>query len=245
MLAAGVATLRALTGAIDLDPACVAGHSLGEYSALVSAGAISFADAMRLVRLRGEAMQRAVADGESLMAAVIGLDDAEIESVCESVGRLGTTRQLQRARTGGDRGRKSAVLAAIEAAKEAGAKRALPLAVSVPAHTSLMAPAALVLGKALENTGLQMPMVPVMHNVDAQPATDLTDLAEKLVRQVAEPVRFVDCVEAMKGRGVTRVIECGPGSVLAGLVRRIDRGIETLSTGGLGALEKTIEALQA
>lgn len=245
MLAAGVATSRALDEALDVRPLCVAGHSLGEYSALVYAGAVSFADALRLVRLRGQAMQSAVPEGEGLMAAVLGLDDKTIESVCASVEGVAQPVNYNAPGQVVIAGEKGAVLAAIHAAKEAGAKRAMPLAVSVPAHSSLMAPAAKVLGEALEATNLQMPSVPVIHNVDAKAAVDLAELSLKLIRQVAEPVRFVDCVQAMKDMGVNRMIECGPGSVLSGLVRRIDRDIHILSAGGLAALEKTTEALQA
>ena len=245
MLVAGVATARALGESVDLNPICVAGHSLGEYSALVYSGALSFADALRLVRLRGKAMQSAVPEGEGLMAAVLGLDDETIESVCASVEGVAQAVNYNAPGQVVIAGGREAVLAAAEAAKEAGAKRAMPLAVSVPAHSSLMAPAAEALGEALEGTQFQMPSVPVIHNVDAKAAEDLAALSLKLIGQVAEPVRFVDCVKTMQGMGVNRMIECGPGSVLAGLVRRIDRSIETLSGGGLGALEKTIGALQA
>lgn len=245
MLVAGVATARALGEAVDLNPLCVSGHSLGEYSALVYGGAISFADALRLVRLRGQAMQNAVPEGDGLMAAVLGLDDAAIKSVCASVKGVAQPVNYNAPGQVVIAGEKSAVSAAIEAAKAAGAKRAMQLAVSVPAHSSLMAPAGEVLGEALGAINIQMPSVPVIHNVDAKTAGDMTELRLKLVRQVAEPVRFVDCVRAMKGMGVNRMVECGPGSVLTGLVRRIDRDIGVLSAGGLGAIEKTIEALQA
>lgn len=244
MLVAGVATARALGESVHVNPICVAGHSLGEYSALVYAGAISFADALRLVRLRGQAMQSAVPEGEGLMAAVIGLDDEMIESVCVSVQGVAEAVNFNAPGQVVIAGEREAVLAAAEAAKEAGAKRAMPLAVSVPAHSSLMSPAAEVLGDALQATQLQMPSVPVIHNVDAKAAENLPELSLKLVAQVAQPVRFVDCVKSMQDAGVTRIIECGPGSVLAGLVRRIDRNIEVLSAGGLAALEKTIGALK-
>ncbi len=245
MLVAGVAASRALGGAVDLSPSCVAGHSLGEYSALVYGGAMSFVDALRVVRLRGQAMQNAVPERKGLMAAVLGLDDETIESVCASVQGVAQPVNYNAPGQVVVAGERAAVLAAIESAKGAGAKRAMPLAVSVPAHSSLMAPAKEVLGAALDEIDLQMPNVPVVHNVDAKTAGDLAELVFKLERQVAEPVRFVDCVQAMKGMGVTRMVECGPGSVLAGLVRRIDRDLQVLSAGGLGAMEKTIEALQA
>lgn len=243
LLAAGIATYRALGSALDLNLICVAGHSLGEYSALVSTGSLSFPEAMRLVRLRGRAMQEAVSEGQGLMAAIIGLDDLVIEAVCESTDGLVQPANYNAPGQVVIAGERAAVLAAIEAAKEAGAKRAMALAVSVPAHTSLMEPAGHTLSHALQHLSLHMPGTTVVHNVDAQPAVDIAELRQKLVRQVAEPVRFVGCVETMKSLGVTRLIECGPGSVLTGLVKRIDRSIETFSTGGLGALEKTIEAL--
>lgn len=245
MLIAGVATSRALEAAVDVSPLCVAGHSLGEYSALVYSGALDFADALRLVRLRGQAMQAAVPEGQGLMAAVLGLDDEAVESVCASVQGIAQAVNYNAPGQVVIAGERAAVLAAIESAKAAGAKRAMPLAVSVPAHSSLMAPASEELAKALAETNLRMPRVPVIQNVDAKVAKDVTELSDKLIRQVAEPVRFVGCVSAMQDMGMRRVIECGPGSVLAGLVRRVDRGVEVLSTGGLGALEKTIEALKA
>lgn len=242
LLAAGIATWRALKQDVALDVVCVAGHSLGEYTALVSAGAIAFDDAMRIVRLRGQAMQQAVAEGEGLMAAILGLQDAAIESVCDVVPGLVQPANYNAPGQVVIAGEKAPVLAAIEAAKQAGAKRALPLAVSVPAHTSLMQPAGDVLSNALEQVSLRMSAPPVVHNVDAQPAKDVADLKTKLLRQVCEPVRFVACVETMKSLGVTRLIECGPGAVLTGLVKRIDRSLEAYSTGGLDALEKTREA---
>lgn len=243
VLAADIATWRALQHGLELEVVCVAGHSLGEYGALVSSGAIAFADAMRIVRLRGRAMQEAVAEGQGLMAAIIGLDDAAIESVCDSVEGLVQPANYNAPGQVVIAGERAAVLAAIEAAKQAGAKRALPLAVSVPAHTLLMEPAGQVVSDALRDVALQMPKLPVVHNVDARPAEDVSGIKKKLLRQVSEPVRFVACVQAMKSLGVTRCVECGPGSVLTGLVKRIDRGLEVYSTGGLAALENTREAI--
>jgi len=245
MLAAGVAVARALSSAVGVRPKCVSGHSLGEYTALVFAEAISFRDALRLVRLRGQAMQSAVAEGKGLMAAILGLDDAVIESVCADVP--GTVQPANYNAPGQVviSGEREAVQRAMEAAKARGARRAVPLPVSVPAHSLLMVPAAEVLEEALEATELKVPNVPVLHNIDAEGAVDLADQSRKLVRQVSEPVRFVDCVRAMKAKGVTRFVECGPGGVLAGLVRRIDKESEALPCGDLQAFERVAQAIIA
>ncbi len=245
MLVAGVACARVLHQAVEVSPVCLVGHSLGEYSALVYAGVLSFADALRLVRLRGQAMQRAVPEGHGLMAAVLGLDDAAIGSVCASVAGVVEPANYNAPGQVVISGERTAVLAAVQSAREAGAKRAMPLAVSVPAHSSLMAPAARALGDAIATLSLHMPSIPVIHNVDAEVANNLTVLIDKLVRQVAQPVQFVQSVRAMKDRGVTRVVECGPGSVLSGLCRRIDRDLPVCSAGGLAALEKTVAELSA
>ncbi|MCY4041603.1 MAG: ACP S-malonyltransferase [Gammaproteobacteria bacterium] len=243
MLAAGIAIARALSSAANMRPECVAGHSLGEYTALVFAEVMSFGDALRLVRLRGQAMQNAVAEGEGLMAAILGLDDEAIESVCDGVEGVVQPANYNAPGQVVISGEREAVQLAIEASKARGARRAMPLPVSVPAHSMLMVPAAQVLGEALEATELKAPTIPVLHNVDALSAVDLADCSRKLVRQVAEPVRFVDCVRAMQAKGATRLIECGPGGVLGGLVRRIDKGLDMLSCGNLESFEKVVRAL--
>ncbi|MCY4277147.1 MAG: ACP S-malonyltransferase [Gammaproteobacteria bacterium] len=243
MLAAGIAIARALSSAANVRPECVAGHSLGEYTALVFAEVMSFGDALRLVRLRGQAMQNAVAEGEGLMAAILGLDDEAIESVCDGVEGVVQPANYNAPGQVVISGEREAVQLAIEASKARGARRAMPLPVSVPAHSMLMVPAAQVLGEALEATELKAPTIPVLHNVDALSAVDLADCSRKLVRQVAEPVRFVDCVRAMQAKGATRLIECGPGGVLGGLVRRIDKGLDMLSCGNLESFEKVVRAL--
>ena len=243
MLAAGIASARALASEIELSSLCVAGHSLGEYSALVYTDALSFGDALRLVRLRGQAMQDAVAEGEGLMAAILGLDDEAVETVCASVQGVVGPANYNAPGQVVIAGQRQAVHSAMEALKAEGARRAVPLPVSVPAHSLLMAPAAEVLAEALKGAELHMPRMPLVHNVDACAALDLPDLSNKLVRQVAQPVRFVECVRAMKARGVSRFIECGPGGVLAGLVRRIDREAQALPCGTRSAIEKAIEVL--
>ncbi len=243
MLAAGIAIARALSSAANMRPECVAGHSLGEYTALVFAEVMSFGDALRLVRLRGQAMQNAVAEGKGLMAAILGLDDEAIESVCDGVEGVVQPANYNAPGQVVISGEREAVQLAIEASKARGARRAMPLPVSVPAHSMLMVPAAQVLGEALEATELKAPTIPVLHNVDALSAVDLADCSRKLVRQVAEPVRFVDCVRAMQAKGATRLIECGPGGVLGGLVRRIDKGLDMLSCGNLESFEKVVRAL--
>ncbi len=243
MLAAGIAIARALSSAANMRPECVAGHSLGEYTALVFAEVMSFGDALRLVRLRGQAMQNAVAEGKGLMAAILGLDDEAIESVCDGVEGVVQPANYNAPGQVVISGEREAVQLAIEASKARGARRAMPLPVSVPAHSMLMVPAAQALGEALEATELKAPTIPVLHNVDALSAVDLADCSRKLVRQVAEPVRFVDCVRAMQAKGATRLIECGPGGVLGGLVRRIDKGLDILSCGNLESFEKVVRAL--
>ncbi|WP_066016815.1 ACP S-malonyltransferase [Endozoicomonas atrinae] len=206
-------------------PAMMAGHSLGEYSALVCAGAMNFVDAVRLVRLRGLFMQEAVAAGEGAMAAIIGLDDADVVAACEKAAD-GDVVQAVNFNAPGQvviAGQLAAVKRAIECAKEAGAKRAIELPVSVPSHCALMKPAAERLQKELDGIELIEPVIPVVQNVSADVCSDPVQLKANLVAQLYSPVRWVESVEAMMAAGVGRFAECGPGKVLAGLNKRIAR----------------------
>ena len=203
----------------------MAGHSLGEYTALVCAGAVSFTDALAVVRRRSELMQAAVPSGAGAMAAIIGLDDATIEGVCKAASGTGVAEAVNFNAPGqvviaGD---KKAVQDAIQRAEAAGARRAILLPVSVPAHSSLMQPAGEQLGSTLTETPLSAPAVTVFNATDATPYSDSDDIRQRLSRQVYRPVRWVDTINAMRAAGAARFIECGPGKVLAGLGRRIAR----------------------
>ena len=230
MLVAGVAAWRVWLAEGGALPAAVAGHSLGEYSALVASGVLTLAQAAPLVRLRAAAMQEAVPVGTGAMAAILGLDAAKVIAGCAEVtsamGQNGT--EVVEAVNFNDpaqtviAGSKAAVEKACEALKAAGAKRALPLPVSAPFHSSLMKPAAEKLRVALAATALAAPQIPVLNNIDVAVQQDADAIRDALYRQAFGPVRWVECVQALKGRGITHLVECGPGKVLAGLTRRID-----------------------
>ena len=234
MLVSAVAAYRVWMAEVGVAPGVVAGHSLGEYSALVASGVLSLAQAAPLVRLRAQAMQDAVPVGQGAMAAILGLDAAKITAICAEVT---TSLQAQ----GGDSaaesvqaanfndpgqtvisGSKVAVDKACELLKTAGAKRALLLAVSAPFHSSLMRPAAQKLQEALKSVTFAASQIPVVNNIDVQVVSDAAAIKDALYRQAFGPVRWVECVAAIKARGVLNVVECGPGKVLAGLVKRID-----------------------
>ncbi len=232
MLAAGVATFRAWLAAGGARPSVVAGHSLGEYSALVAADALDFDDAVRLVRLRAEAMQSAVPAGEGAMAAVLGLEDADIVAACaeaaqgEVVEAVNFNAPGQVVIAGG----KAAVERAIAACKARGAKRAMPLPVSVPSHCALMKPAAERLAEALESVSINVPVLPVLHNADVAAYSEAAQIRDALVRQLYSPVRWTETIRKLAADGVLLHAECGPGKVLAGLNKRIE---STLSTSAL------------
>jgi [acyl-carrier-protein] S-malonyltransferase len=238
VLTVGVAALRALE-AKGLRPAAVAGHSLGEYGALVAAGTLDANAAIRAVRLRGRFMQQAVPVGQGAMAAILGLDPKRVEEVCrESAGdevvspaNLNGPSQVVIA------GHASAVERAMVAAKEAGAKRAVPLKVSAPFHCALMQPAAEQLRPVLEQSEFGKPQVPVFCNVDASPLDSGEAAREALVRQVVAPVRWHELIEAMLADGIETFVEVGPGKVLAGLVRGIRRGVRVLPAGDAEGVE--------
>lgn len=224
MLTAAVAVYRAWQAAGGPTPTVVAGHSLGEYSALVAAGAIAFKDAVPLVRFRAKAMQEAVPVGEGGMAAILGLSDDDVRAACAEASVAGVVEAVNFNAPAQVviAGAKVAVEKACEIAKAKGAKRALPLPVSAPFHSSLLKPASDRLREYLANVTVNAPVIPVINNVDVAVVSDPAAIKDALVRQAASPVRWVETVQKMKGEGITRVVECGPGKVLAGLVKRID-----------------------
>ena len=229
MMVAAIAAFRAWRAEGGADPAVVAGHSLGEYSALVAAGALTLADAVRLVRFRAQAMQEAVPVGTGAMAAILGLDAQKVIDGCaEAVRSFGTNSgEVVEAANFNDpvqtviAGSKAAVEKACEVLKANGAKRALPLPVSAPFHSSLMKPAAERLRERLAATAFAAPRIPVVNNIEAKVESDPDRIRGALYEQAFGPVRWVDCIRAIAGRGVAVVVECGPGKVLAGLTKRI------------------------
>jgi [acyl-carrier-protein] S-malonyltransferase len=237
MLVAAVAAYRAWLAEGGSAPAVVAGHSLGEYSALVAAGALALADAAPLVRFRAQAMQEAVPVGAGAMAAILGLDPQRvIEGCAEAVRTFGTNcDEVVEAANFNDPGQtviagsKAAVEKACELLKAMGAKRALPLPVSAPFHSSLMKPAAEKLKQRLAATPLRSPTIPVVNNIEVRVETDPERIRAALYEQAFGPVRWVECIRAIKARGVDTVIECGPGKVLAGMARRIDPALAAAS----------------
>jgi [acyl-carrier-protein] S-malonyltransferase len=226
MLTAGVAFYRAWLAAGGAAPKVMAGHSLGEYSALVAAGVISFKDAVPLVRFRAEAMQSAVPVGTGGMAAILGLDDAAVIQVCsEASAASGGVVEAVNFNAPGQvviAGASDAVTKACELLKAAGAKRALPLPVSAPFHSSLLQPASEKLKTYLTNIEFKSPTISVINNVDVEILNDPVAIKDALVRQAAKPVRWQETIQAMAAQGVTQVVECGPGKVLAGLTKRIN-----------------------
>ena len=221
-------------------PAIVAGHSLGEYSALVAAGVIPFADAVRLVRKRGELMQAAVPAGEGAMAAVLGLDEADVARCCAAVDGTVTAANINAPGQIVIAGSNAAVDAAIEGCLAAGAKRAMRLSVSVPSHCALMSSAADRLAAVLDQVALGAPAFPVVANVDASISSDPVLIRRNLVAQLSQPVRWIECVQRMVAEGATTLIECGPGRVLGGLIKRIDRSIATGSLAGSASFDAAL-----
>lgn len=223
MLAAGVATWRVYQIMKGETPAFLAGHSLGEYTALVAAGAISYSDALPLVKFRAEAMQNAVPEGVGAMAAILGLDDATVNAVCVEAakGEVVTPVNLNSPGQVVIAGNKAAVERAMMLAKEKGAKRAIQLPVSVPSHCELMLPAAKQLAEYLKNVQVNAPEIPVLHNADVVSYSDADQIKDALVRQLHSPVRWVETVQFLHRLQINKTAECGPGKVLAGLTKRI------------------------
>lgn len=228
LLAAGVSVWRVWEQQGFSAPVMMAGHSLGEYSALVSAGAIAFADGVRLVAERGRLMQEAVPAGTGAMAAILGLEDQAVIDVCSASADDQVVQAVNFNSPGQVviAGHQEAVARAVEAAKAAGAKRAVELPVSVPSHCDLMRPAAGKLAEQLKETAVSAPVIPVLHNVSVSAESDPDMIRQRLVEQLYSPVRWVETIQAMKREGVMHVVEAGPGKVLTGLMRRIDRELE-------------------
>ena len=243
LLTASVALWRLWLQQGGLTPSIVAGHSLGEYSALVCAGALDFADAVRLVEARGQFMQAAVPSGEGAMAAIIGMDNDVIVSVCEASaqGQIVVPVNYNSPGQVVIAGAKSAVERAMVACKEAGAKRALPLPVSIPSHCALMLPAADKLRTMLAGIQVRVPKIPVVQNVDAKVAGSADAIVSNLVAHLIQPVLWSQCVECITTDGADLVVECGPGKVLNGLTKRIKKTLQTASINDAASLAATLE----
>lgn len=241
LLTSSVALWRAWQENSDIRPSIMAGHSLGEFSALVCAGALAFTDAVQLVRQRGEFMQTAVPIGAGAMAAIIGVDDEDVNRICAEVAasqdgvvsavNFNSPGQVVIA------GHTGAVDLAIDALKAAGAKRAMPLPVSAPFHTELMRPAGERLAEAIAEINIAAPEVPVVHNVQAALEPDPAQIRKLLVEQIYSPVKWTGCVQTIIASGVTNIVECGPGKVLSGLNRRIDKSLRSFSLEEPGGLQ--------
>ena len=241
MVTAGTAALRAWRALGGPMPEMVAGHSLGEYTALVAAGAISFKDCLPLVRLRAQAMQEAVPEGQGAMAAILMLDDDAVRAACTEAG--GTVQAVNFNAPGQVviAGEKAAVERAMEACKAKGAKRAMLLPVSAPFHSTLMQPAAARLEAYLDKLNLQAPNISVVNNVDVAVETNPERIKQALVRQAASPVRWVEVIRKMADAGVTHIVECGPGKVLAGMTKRIAPGVKSLAAADRASLEEAVK----
>ncbi|WP_075879184.1 ACP S-malonyltransferase [Vreelandella massiliensis] len=243
LLASSIAVWRVWQELEGPRPGVMAGHSLGEYSAMVCAGVMGFAEGIKLVRLRGEAMQEAVPAGEGAMAAILGLDNAAVEAACEKAAQGEVVSAVNYNAPGQVviAGAKSAVERAIAQCQEAGAKRAMPLPVSVPSHCALMKPAAERLSAAIGEIDLRAPRYSVIQNVDAQAHADVETLRTRLIEQLYQPVRWTECVEAMSAQGAKTFIECGPGKVLTGLNKRIVRVSKGLAVNDPDSLDAALE----
>jgi len=242
MVTTGIAAYRAWTALGGPAPSLVAGHSLGEYAALVAAAALSLQDCLPLVRFRAEAMQQAVPEGVGAMAAIMSLDDDAVRAACADAAQ-GEVVQAVNFNAPGQvviAGHKDAVARAIGACKSRGAKRAMNLPVSAPFHSSLMQPAAERLREYLDKVPLTAPTIEVINNVDVAIVRSPDEIRDALVRQAASPVRWVEIVQSMAARGVTHILECGPGKVLAGLVKRIAPEVQGVSLADRAALEEAL-----
>jgi len=245
MVTAGYAVYRAWRELGGPEPDVVAGHSLGEYTALVVAEAISFADCLPLVRFRAEAMQEAVPAGLGGMAAILGLEDDALKAACVEAAQGEIVDAVNFNAPGQTviAGHATAVQRAIEAAKARGAKRAIPLPVSAPFHSALMAPAAAQLCKYLETVNIVSPRIRVLHNLDVKMHGDAAGIRQALVGQADHAVRWVEIIRAMAALGVTHVLECGPGKVLAGLNKRIDPGLTGMALSDRAGIDAALAAL--
>ena len=246
LLASSVAIWRIWQQLQGASPVAVAGHSLGEWSALVCAGVVDFSAAVNLVRLRGAYMQTAVPAGQGAMAAILGLDDAQLATCCEraSEGEEVTAVNFNAPGQVVIAGVAAAVERAIVLCKEAGAKRALPLPVSAPFHTALMKPAADKLASDIAAVTFSAPQIPLVHNVHAQTESDPEAIKTLMIEQIYSPVRWVDCVGALQAQGVDMAVECGPGKVLCGLSKRIDKSLQMRSTDKVADLQSAVADAQ-
>lgn len=249
MLAADVSIYRAWQQAGGIEPHYLAGHSLGEYAALVAAEVLTFTDALKLVRYRAKVMQETVPEGTGGMAAIVGLDDDIVSSVCTEVINAMPDTSLEPANFNAPgqvviAGHSQAVARAVVLAKSKGAKLAVILPMSIPSHCSLMQSAAEKFALLLEEIALQPPRIPILHNADVQQHSETASIREILVRQLYRPVRWTETIQAIAAQNVKYVVECGPGKVLSGLNRRIDKNLENIALTDSGSLLKTVETLK-
>jgi [acyl-carrier-protein] S-malonyltransferase len=246
MLTAGYATYLALSSEVDLSPICMAGHSLGEYTALVASGSLGFNDGIKLVKTRAELMQSAVPEGVGAMAAILGLEDEVVVKICADYTGEGIVEAVNFNSNGQVviAGNKEAVDVTCEAMKAAGAKRAMVLPVSVPSHCSLMDDAATVFANAVNAVKFNMGSVDVLHNCDAEKATDENDIRAKLVAQLHKPVLWTGTVKTMHAMGVEKLIESGPGKVLTGLTRRIEKSLTANAVLDSASIATTLEEIK-
>jgi [acyl-carrier-protein] S-malonyltransferase len=245
MLAAGYATYKILSNEVDLSPICMAGHSLGEYTALVAAKSLHYFEAVKLVRKRAELMQSAVPSGTGAMAAILGLDDEKVIEICTQSNISGVVEAVNFNSPGQVviAGENKAVNKACESMKEAGARRALVLPVSVPSHCSLMNEAAKDFSYSIDAVNFKMGEMSVLHNVDASYADDVNEIKLKLVEQLCKPVLWTSSVQKMQQLGVEKLFELGPGKVLAGLTRRIDKSLSSFAVIDTATVQSTIEEI--
>ena len=241
MVTAGHAAYRAWCALGGPRPDVVAGHSLGEYAALVAAGALGFADCLPLVRFRAQSMQEAVPEGRGAMAAILGLEDAKVIEACAQAGGEVQAVNFNAPGQVVIAGEREAVARAVEACKASGAKRAMPLPVSAPFHSTLMQPAGRKLKGYLDNVALAAPALSLINNVDVAVVSEPAAIKDALVRQAAAPVRWVETIRRMRDMGVTRILECGPGKVLAGLTKRIAPDIESFALADRASLEQALK----
>ncbi|MEX2489973.1 MAG: ACP S-malonyltransferase [Pseudomonadales bacterium] len=246
LLTASIAIWRVAVDREVKTPDLVAGHSLGEYSALVAAESLEFADAVALVQKRGQFMQNAVPVGEGGMAAILGLDDVEVVEICQKCSDTDQVVQAANFNAPGQvviAGHNKALNMAVEACKQAGAKRAMPLAVSAPFHSELMAPAAEKMAGVLADTSVSKPVIRVVQNVDAREHDDPVAIRGNLVKQMCSAVLWTDTIKLLAANDVHRIVECGPGRVLSGLNKRIDKSLESFSMNSVESIESSLQAL--
>jgi [acyl-carrier-protein] S-malonyltransferase len=244
MVTGGYAAYRAWLALGGPQPATVAGHSLGEYTALVAAGALGFSDCLSLVRFRAQAMQEAVPEGRGAMAAILNLDDDKVREACAAAGGEVQAVNFNAPGQVVIAGEKAAVERAIEGCKARGAKRALPLPVSAPFHSSLMRPAGDRLKAFLEEMSFSGPGIPLINNVDVKIENNPARIKDALVRQAYSPVRWVETIKKMIESGVTHIVECGPGKVLTGLTKRVDANVQSLSLADRASLEQALRTIK-